>query len=223
MNISDPLNRNFQSDAQKLLAQGWPAVRWCPGTKTPADKRWSVRALDKPDEYKLGEPPGLRLGISVGDWPRPIVVDLDLPKDDPIQTARFLEISDRLLPYTSVQDGRLSAPRTHRYYRLLDTTFPETTWPKGGAIRRAIDDGEIPPFPRAHRIKLVKGGGIDLLGLGSACACPPCPHPCGEIRRWNVNGMDMDTDTAPPVELCGAVEFRVLVDALDALVMELDQ
>jgi putative DNA primase/helicase len=169
---------------QHYIDEGMHLVRIDPTQKTPKDAGWPTRPVTVADAFLAADGAlQCNVGIATGSVSGNLVcVDLDhIPTD----------LADAHLPPTAATEGRPSAPRTHRWYRITDNEWKDDELPKSGTqVRRAMDADSIPRFAGGRRWDCGicndgKKRGIDLQAAGRQVVVPPSRHPSGEVRAWD--------------------------------------
>ncbi len=166
--------------AAALRARGFAVCKITPGQKTPGYRGWSARSLE-PGDFADGGQLGI-LGGPLSDGNRPghalVIIDLDgVSADD----------ADPFLPPTAMVEGRVSKPRSHRYYLVPLASVP--TWARstaeqaGAAAERAR--GHPGPAIKHFEASAAEAGRLlDFIGTGGQAVCPPSWHTSGQQRRW---------------------------------------
>lgn len=145
-------------EARSYLRRGWRVVPLARRSKRPTSSAWQRLELGEADlagAFHQGGNVGLLLGEPSGGL---VDVDLDCPE--------AVELAAELLPRTGMVHGRVSAPRSHYWYRAT------------------------PAPPRTVRYKHPRTGDtlVELRSTGGQTVVPPSVHPCGEPLRWEEEG-----------------------------------
>jgi len=174
--------QDYAKALAEMLSAGFHLLRIDPKTKRPVDIGWPLNGVSDPGRFVMPDGGLLNVGIATGPQSGGVVcVDLDgIPAD----------LADQHLPPTGMVEGRASAPRTHRWYRITDSEFAEDDLPRSGATREAMDAGKLPRFVGIRRYdcgKVASGKrcGIDFQAAGAQVVVPPSVHPSGEVREWH--------------------------------------
>ena len=145
--------------ARDYLLRGWIPVPIPAGKKGPVLKGWERLRPSEEDLPRLFAGAG-NLGLLLGE-PSGGLVDVDL--DCPESRA----LADAFLPATGLEHGRVSAPRSHRWYLCAP--------PPPGTTRY-----RTPSTPEAPKGATL----VELRSTGGQTVVPPSVHPSGEAIEW---------------------------------------
>jgi hypothetical protein len=155
--------------AREYTRRGWSVVPIPRGKKAPELKNWQNLRLTEgelPGRIRENTNVGLLLGEPSGGLTD---VDLDAPE--------AIAVSDFFLPKTSRVHGRLSKPRSHRWYRVS----PSPEYVKLADPMRQKSD------PRNSTI-------VELRQDRHQTLVPPSLHDSGEVCFWDLEGEPADAD-----------------------------
>jgi hypothetical protein len=112
--------------AREHVRRGWGVVPVARMGKSPLHGGWETRRY-REDELAAAFPTGTNLGVLTGAASGGLVdVDCDAPE---AQRAAAL-----LLPPTGRIHGRLGAPRSHYWYRVVGDLTPQPSLPRGEGV-----------------------------------------------------------------------------------------
>jgi hypothetical protein len=164
-NTPNPQSVNTLLQAKRYRDRGLAICRILPGEKRPLKKGWTLRSAE-PEDFREGDSIGIQAGRLSGEL---AIVDLD--------DRRAVELADRFLPHTGMEEGRAGKPRSHRYYQVKNIVVespPTCSGGIGGPATLHFDRGP-------KRV-------IDFLGTG-AQAVAPCSwwekDGRRELREWH--------------------------------------
>jgi hypothetical protein len=173
------LNGDARQHAARLRSSGFALCKPDPAEKKPTYARWGTYSKE-PADFAAGDMIGVIAGpLSEGkrDAHATIIIDLD--------ALEAVDQADEFLPATSMEEGRPSKPRSHRYFLVPLDSIPE--WAQSPAEQAAAaaeaETGHPGPFKKAFQ----RDDGttaIDFIGTGGQAVCPPSAHPSGERREW---------------------------------------
>lgn len=187
---------DLRGKAKELIDRGFAVCRVRKGEKNPGYTGWTTLSADA-DEFSDIDNLGIMGGwLSDGDKPGHALVIVDLDNPDALRFA------DDFLPPTGMTDGRVSKPRSHRYYLVPVSSIPDAEVSAGNAAADEAVRVSKHPGPRVRHFKS-DGGGIDLIGTGGQVVAPPSVHASGERREWDGAGEPAVVDYA---ELTRAVD-----------------
>src|SRR5262249_48313120 len=153
--------------AARLRSLGFGVCRILAGEKLPTYREWTKRSLE-PTDFVLHQ---CNIGILAGRLSADLViVDTDRPEVGKAAAKR--------LPRT-MSDGRPSTGPAHWYFRVIDVPQWATA---GDNVAGGIGGPRIFHFHDADNRPI----GLDILGTGAQCVCPPSLHSSGDRRRWYV-------------------------------------
>lgn len=197
-------NIDMVEAARDLRRRGYALSRVATGEKRPTDDGWQLQSRE-PEDFASGD---FQMGIVTGSISDGLVC-VDLDGIDPI-------VADRYLLPTGMEDGRQGRERSHRWYRLTDTEWPDHLLPGDGTgIRAAMEAGKLPRCcgSRNFRASREKGAaGVELKGAGTQVVVPPSVHPSGVRREWT-GGTCGEPAEISYAELIEAIE-RMATDLL---------
>ena len=164
-----------------LCAAGLAVCKPGQREKKPTYRGWSARSLEAKDFGPAGQV-GI-MGGPLSDFGRPghalVILDLD--------AADAIEKADQYLPDTSMVEGRLGKPRSHRYYLVPCDTIPKWAISQAAqAAPAAIEaTGHAGAFTKSFQSTDDKEA-FRFIGTGGQVVVPPSMHDSGERREWHV-------------------------------------
>lgn len=116
--------RDVRSAVADYQRKGWCCVPLRPFSKKPIHDDWPQLSVSSNEIKKVFSPKD-NVGLVLGERSNWLVdVDLDCPE--------AMELADQYLPPTSAVTGRLSVPRSHRWYISVGATTEKHTDPQTG-------------------------------------------------------------------------------------------
>ena len=182
-----------------LITAGFALCRMRPGSKRPAAAGWQVHPIR--DASAFAGDDAWQVGILCGPFSHQCCC-IDLDGIDP-------ELADQHLPPTAMEDGRPGRERAHRWYRLMDSSFPDAVLPSPGSrTRMAMDNGHMPRFPGSRNLRCATTPaiGVEFKGAGSQVTVPPSTTVSGP-RTWTGGRR------GEPAE----ISYPTLISAVEAL------
>lgn len=167
---------DVREQVANYLSRGWLCVPLRSRSKSPIHKDWPKLRI-APDQIGKYFSPTDNVGLILGE-PSGWLVDVDLDCPDAIALA------DEYLPLTPAITGRLSAPRSHRWYIASSAKTEKHTDPNDGSMI------------------------VELRSTGSQTVVGPSTHPEGE--QYEVLSGDPTIVPAPMLAAC----VRALADAV---------
>lgn len=151
-----------------LMDRGFAVIPVPHRHKAPRLKGWQSLRISRDEvSARFANDPG-NIGILLGE-PSGMIIDVDL--DDYLA----VELAEEFLPPTAAVFGRESRPRSHRLYRVADSTKTQK-WPG--------KDGML----------------VELRSTGCQTIGPGSVHPSGEAVRWDEDGEPAAVEPAVLIE-----------------------
>lgn len=169
--MTDVTNGALDS-ASASLQRGWAPLPIPRGSKAPKIKDWTELRFESTaqlEEHFADSNIGLILGAASNGL---VDVDLDCPE--------ALQLAPRLLPHTTMQHGRASAPNSHFWY-VVDREVATVAYDDPVVIE-AIKDRQRRGLPKDPTLKARL---VELRSTGAQTVIPPSLHPDGERLEWS--------------------------------------
>jgi hypothetical protein len=146
--------KTLQEWASDYERRGFAVARLRAGQKRPVYKAWNTYSFPV-ERFRKTDSIGIQSGRLSGDL---VCVDLDDPGT--------LADADRYLPPTEMVEGRPGKPRSHRWYRVVNTPDHLRAPPK-------VAGGIGGPRTRLFKPKGRPGTLVEFRGTGSQAVVPP--------------------------------------------------